>query len=31
MCRSIRQIDEDPNGVPILIGDECDEPVVLSD
>jgi hypothetical protein len=31
MCRSIRQIDQDPNGVPILIGDECDEPVVISD
>jgi hypothetical protein len=31
MCDSIREIDQDPNGVPILIGDECDEPVVLSD
>ena len=31
MCRSIRQVDQDPNGVPILIGDECDEPVVNSD
>lgn len=30
-CRSIRQIDQDPNGVPILIGDDCDEPVVISD
>jgi len=31
MCGSIREIDQDPNGVPILIGDGCDEPVVLSD
>lgn len=31
LCRSIRQIDHDPNGVPIFIGDECDEPVVISD
>jgi hypothetical protein len=30
-CRSIREIDQDPNGVPILIGDECDEPAVISD
>lgn len=31
ICGSILEIDEDPNGVPILVGDECDEPVVLSD
>ena len=31
MCDSIREIAQDPNGVPILTGDECDEPVLLSD
>lgn len=30
-CDSIREIDQDPNGVPILIGDQCGDPVVLSD
>lgn len=30
-CDSIREIDQDPNGVPILIGDECEPPVLLSD
>ena len=31
MCDAIREIDRDPNGVPILIGDECEEPEELSD
>lgn len=31
MCLSIRRIDEDPNGVPIFMGDECDQPTVISD
>jgi len=29
-CEAIREIAQDPNGVPILIGDRCDEPEVLS-
>ena len=31
VCDSILEIAQDPNGVPILIGDQCEEPVVLSD
>lgn len=29
ICLSVREIDQDPNGVPIFIGDECDEPIVI--
>lgn len=31
VCRSIRIDHEDPRGIPVFVGDDCDEPVLVSE